>query len=82
MLAVRGFRTAERTAELSRRGECRHVRDHPSGKSHGDLAEVYRLHQLLVEGNGEVAGINAEAISILRELIREVIVHPGRRRRL
>jgi hypothetical protein len=39
--------------------------------------EVGRLHKLLVEDNGNVAGINAEAIAILRGLVREVIVHPA-----
>jgi site-specific DNA recombinase len=40
------------------------------------LDEVSRLHELLVEGNGMVAGVNAEAIAIVRSLIREVVVHP------
>jgi hypothetical protein len=32
------------------------------------LDEVSRIHELLVEGNGTVAGVNAEAIAIVRGL--------------
>ena len=38
------------------------------------LDAVRRLHELLVEDDGKVAGINSEAIAILRGLVREVIV--------
>src|SRR4051794_13623316 len=41
------------------------------------LDEISRLHELLLEGNGMVAGVNAEAIAIVRSLIREVVVHPA-----
>jgi hypothetical protein len=41
------------------------------------LGAVGRLHELPVKDNAEVPGVYGEAIAILRELVREVIVHPA-----
>ena len=40
------------------------------------LDQVRRLHELLVDGHAKSADGGAEAIAILRGLIRKVIVHP------
>ena len=39
------------------------------------LDELSPLRELLVESSGTVAGVNAEAIAIVRNLIRQVVVH-------